>query len=520
MGRTVQYLCPNCERLIYVYDEDDHFYEEGSPIGSCPNCGAAYLDKRFREIALEEDIPQQEKKKESQMGAAVQSTKRNRWRSKKKEPDVIPVELDQLELSEERLSNYEYLLKLYSLEYLKYYPLAAKELHIRIMKHLQPYLQLLEEKIGSPNKTYRLKNAESLFSQLVYDAKDPKAVETVIRDVLCHYGVDPLKFQVQVEYQEKEMDKDGGTLGTFTPNKPFGGTIRVVLVPRYSEYDMVIAVILHECAHALLYSRMVSLPETKENERLTDVAAIYMGGGEYIRRGYYMYKSFRVGYLQHAESEVIINEVEQKIKRVTGSRDELLKRIDYKLLNPPDISECVHPTRVIRGKMIIAETQRAILSWKDRSDDISKSVRKIKSLPTDWEPMKTIERLEQFEKEIDAYDQLIRGWKETEEYQTGLSGARMEYIKGIMPMADAKNVYAMLQMVCFWCECPATRRDAEVYYHQFMKNDQDADSLYAAGFCSLYGMAVEKNEQEGRALLCKAAALGSQDAANALNGII
>ena len=57
---------------------------------------------------------------------------------------------------------------------------------------------------------------------------------------------------------------------------------------------------------------MISLPETKENERLTDVAAIYMGGANYIKRGYYMYKSFRIGYLQEGESELVIREIERR----------------------------------------------------------------------------------------------------------------------------------------------------------------------------------------------------------------
>ena len=517
MGRIIEYACPKCKKIIYGYDEDDHSYEEGSPIGICMYCGAEYLDKRYREIALEEDNFQKEKNKESLPPDSIQLTKKGRWWTKNNKSEVKPVELNQYELSEERLSDYDYLLKLYSLDYLHFYPTAENRLIARIMKYLLPYINILEEKVGPPNRTYKLRNAETLFSQLVYEAKNSKAVEIVVREVLSHYGVDPSKYQVQVVYQEKELDKDGGTLGTFTQSKPFGGIIRVVLVPRYSEYDMVIAVILHECAHAFLYSRMINLPESRENERLTDVAAIYMGGGEYVRRGYYMYKSFRVGYLQEAESGLVYQEVEMRKKHISGIREELIERIEHKLLNPPDVSGCVHPKRVIREETVVAATQQAIMQWNERYNEIAQSVKKIKSLPLDWEPLRSVEQLEKFDKELESYEQLIRGWKEAEEYQTSFSAAKLELINGVLSMAVNKNVFAMLEMIRFWCECSATVRDAEVYYHHLIKNDSDADSLYAAGFCCLYGLVVDQNDQEGRSLLCKAAALGSKEAIKLLN---
>ncbi len=63
--------CPNCgaECSKNYGDKDAHIY--GSPLRTCPKCGATYIDKRFHEIALEgavyDDIdPYQKKnKKES-----------------------------------------------------------------------------------------------------------------------------------------------------------------------------------------------------------------------------------------------------------------------------------------------------------------------------------------------------------------------------------------------------------------------------------------------------------------------
>ena len=349
-----------------MFDEEEGAFNIGSPLGKCPHCGSEYLDRRFREIALEEEPPAQETEWETV------ETPKKKWGLKKKDKlenkaSNIGIR-DLYNQSEKRISDYEYLVKLYQYEYVKYYPKSGDRLISLIMQSLTQYIDILEEKLGPPNSTYRLKNPEALFLKLVYDAKNAKAIETVVKEVLLHYGVDQSKYTIQVEYQEKELDKNGGTLGTFTKSMPFGGTIKVVLVPRYSEYDAVMAVILHECAHALLSSRMISLPDTKENERLTDVAAIYMGGANYIKRGYYMYKSFRIGYLQEGESELVIREIERRYKKAFGCKEELIEKIERKLKTLPELSDCVHPNRVIREKSIVESSYPVIMKWKVQSE--------------------------------------------------------------------------------------------------------------------------------------------------------
>ena len=499
-----------------MFDEEEGAFNIGSPLGKCPRCGGEYLDRRFREIALEEDPPTQE----NERGTVV--THKKKWGSKKKSKSENVISnagiINLYNQSAKRISDYEYLLRLYKNGYAWYYPKSGDRLISLLMESLVPYIDILEEKLGPSNITFKLKNPEALFSQLTYDAKNPKAVETVVKDVLSHYGVDQAKYIIQVEYQEKELNKDGGTLGTFTKTTPFGGIIKVVLVPRYSEYDAVISVILHECAHALLSSRMISLPEKKDNERLTDVAAIYMGGANYIKRGYYMYKSFRIGYLLESESDLIIDEIERRRKQLYGNKEELIEQIEGKLKSLPELSECLHPNRVIREKTIVESSYSVIMQWEEQSKEIPGVIKKMKSESGTYgvDPKVNIRKLQQIHSLVNEYDMILREWRQAEEYQAGLTTARKEYIRGIMTMAEKGNVLAKIEMIKFWSECSGTSRDAAVYYNESKKKYDDPDAFYIVGICCMQGLVTKKDEDEGKAMLCQAAALGSQDAVLAL----
>lgn len=546
MGSIMIIQCPKCKAEIRRADKDQVFFAYGSPFQICPSCKTEYFDRGYREMALCNDPPENKDiLPEDQSEGNTDTGKKNHWWQKKKEqapsaPRKVITAYELYELSDQRLSDYDYLVKLYNSDYLKYYPQDRVELKTRLLKPLKSYIDLLENKLGPPNVEYKVRNVESFFSELVYDAKNAKAVEQIVREVLCHYGVNPVKYQVQVVYQDDEFE---GTLGTFTETGLMSGIVRVVLIPCYSEYDVVVAVILHECAHALLYSRMISLPDKKENERLTDIAAIYMGGGEYLQRGYFMYKSFHVGYLQELECDLIceeiktrrgtnastnrkqksqqdeINEKEQVRKQIYDRKREMIIQIEQKMKNLPVLSECVHPNRVIREQSVVTSTHDSIVRWKDLSDEIESMLRKSRTGDVIYpdNPEKAIELLKTYEKAIDSYVSLLKEWQDAEKYQSSLSAARIEYVRKIKTMAESGNVFAQLEMVRFWVESPATVCDAIAYYSFFRKNDEDPDSLYASGICCLQGLAVDLDENEGKSLLCKAAALGSKEAAKILD---
>lgn len=62
----------------------------------------------------------------------------------------------------------------------------------------------------------------------------------------------------------------------------------------------VIAVLIHECMHHILFSKNIRINNTFENELLTDIACLYYGFGDYINSGY-----IRVGYLKRNDIRYI-----------------------------------------------------------------------------------------------------------------------------------------------------------------------------------------------------------------------
>ena len=525
MGEINVIKCPKCQRELRRSMNIDSFFDYGSPFRKCPACMNICYDSGYREMALEEEPPGTDENGQVVLDAVEE--KKHKWYEKKKQSKkhydiegALAYQRQVYEESDKRLQDYEYLKKLYHHDYLKTYPRAEKALMDRMQKCLSSYVDKLETKLGSPNVEYRLKNPEKYFLQLVYDAKDPVAVESVTREVLSHYGLDPSKYHIQVEYQEKELKKDGGTLGTFTQLKPQGGIIRIVLVPRYSEYDAVVAVILHECAHALLYSTMISYPDTKENERLTDVAALYMGGEKYMQRGCFMYKSFHIGYLQEYECDLIIKEIERR--RGQSAEKELQRKEQYnnvinQIINCiktiSNLSTDIQPYQMIRERTVLQESCKRFSEWQEKLEEIRQT---ICSIDLKRPPEGVLQRLNQYIDEIKKYEELFASWENTVQYQKQLSSGMVDYYKEIMVLAEEGDVFAKLEMIRFWSKCSGTAQDALAYYYQLRKEDNDPDALYTSGICCMQGLAVGRDENEGRSLLCKAAALGSQEAINEL----
>jgi hypothetical protein len=61
--------------------------------------------------------------------------------------------------------------------------------------------------------------------------------------------------------------------------------IHITLKPEYSLYEIV-AIVCHECTHHFLFSRNIRIEPEDENEKLTDIAAVYLGFGKYLSYGY------------------------------------------------------------------------------------------------------------------------------------------------------------------------------------------------------------------------------------------
>ena len=511
----VRVKCPKCGEIIT--DQSSRFaYAYGTPFRVCPKCHKEYRDQRYYEIAIE--------------GPALRQT------NVFYEAGSFQKEMD---ASKNRLSSQEYALRLS--DYLlsmgpALYTSAPRNLSTAqyeellnsfrgyFSQKLRKFTDLLQQKIGAPFQEFHLSNSNEMFSHLTYEAKNASAVKQLVKEILNHYGIDHSPFTIQVVYEPQVNRHVSGSRGSFTRGVLSGGTIRVVIEPDYSEYDTVIAIALHESAHVFLALRGIQLENTEENEQLTDAAAIYLGGGEYILRGYFPSSSYRIGYLRKIECGIMQSETKklrdswtQRLNEERGKAAHLcsdVKKSISNLLNSIGRKrEALHPANVIR------EASQATLLyqlWHESEEWIEKAA-KFTRIADKTEKMDFEELCKRaldggvFEKHLRSFNDLLTEWLEAEDYQSQLSASVLDTIHGIQPLVEGGNAFAILEMIKFWSLCPATQKDAEVYYQKLLR-EETADHLCALGICSRQGIHVQRDNELAVQYFTRAAGLGSKDA--------
>ncbi|MBR5421859.1 MAG: hypothetical protein IK115_12000 [Lachnospiraceae bacterium] len=149
-------------------------------------------------------------------------------------------------------------------------------------------IELLERKLGGARGAYVPESRR--FEAFQGNCTDPELLRYMAEDILAHCGIVPA--DLAVETCEEEMGEHPA--GTYS-HRDGVSTIRI-RVSRYARYNVVLAVLIHECMHYYLRHSGIGFSETRDNEILTDTATIYMGFYEYIYHGYIM-----VGYLRDSE---------------------------------------------------------------------------------------------------------------------------------------------------------------------------------------------------------------------------
>lgn len=147
-------------------------------------------------------------------------------------------------------------------------------------------------------------------------------------------------------------------------------TIEVKLKKEYSFHE-VAAIICHECTHHYLYSKGIKVTPVHENEMLTDAAAIYLGFGEYIQKGYTprvvnekivgntrTIEKEALGYIDHDQIEYLLEAIEnlkkEKIKEESmdiENKSKESKRIEKELKSKQQLEK---DRKYLHDKIVIA----------------------------------------------------------------------------------------------------------------------------------------------------------------------
>lgn len=389
---------------------------------------------------------------------------------------------------------------------------------------LQNYISILSQRIGQPYPAFRLKNFENLFDKLTYEARNPAAVRQAAQQVLQHFGIDPNYYQIEVDYKTTESLGAGGTRGTFSRGTLVGGTIRIVIEPIHSEYDTVIAIIFHECTHAFLALRGLEMDRVQDNERFTDTAAIFLGGAGYILRGYFPSSAYRLGYLEKAECESVqalcekmtcVHAENERLEKTNAFSEWCNKRQILSTLTQ-NIEQCIaslHPADVVREASVQNELYAL---WQEIEPLLTEASRLVSSLPNAESASlpalrEGIAHSDRLTTRLDAIHNVLSEWYDAQHSQSLLPKAVLDNARGIDALAQSGNAFAVLERIRLWSACPATRRDAQVYYQRLL-DDSGANALCALGICHLEGLLSEKNENTAREYFTRAASMGSGDA--------
>lgn len=495
----IELKCKSCGAVLNSFPSGSEYGVYGRPLRTCHNCGVKYYNQYYHELAL---TGQGRMKSAYSFEAANYDKEMSASRRRLEMPGYAVELYDVLEQSDTS-----------SLQALKAF----------IVPQLKKYTDLLFEKRGMPLAPLQFRD-RSLFDRLTYEARDEKAVHQIVNDVLLHYGIKPDIFQVRVEYSENTDASKEGIRGSFARGTLWGGVINVVIKPVHSEYDTVISIVLHECAHAYLALNGISIEDSDENERLTDVAVLFLGGGSYMLRGYYFSRNYRLGYLHKAECEagmalireqaaVYMKKGQDEKKRLLSEWTERKTKLNALCLTVRQNMQRLHPARVVREASVQKEFYD---KWCENEALLEEAESYLHKIKDETDPARQIleERIELtggFIRRLEAFSGVLQTWQEAEYWQSNLPDSVMQNIRGVEQLAANGNAYAILERIRFWAACPATMRDAEICFSE-LQMEETPDSLCALGICYSEGLTVPKDEAIARKYFTRAAEQGCKDA--------
>lgn len=159
----------------------------------------------------------------------------------------------------------------------------------------------LQSRIKRPNQLY-VPNKE-IYKRFHQCNTDELVLTALATDILKHCGYKPAALYVRIV----EKNLSSNVAGKYTINRNLS-TIEIYIHPTISEKE-ILAILIHECIHFFLQCRGITMMYTQENEYLTDIAAVYMGFYDYMKKGY-----GRVGYLKVHELAYVNKIIKRKFR--------------------------------------------------------------------------------------------------------------------------------------------------------------------------------------------------------------
>lgn len=179
--------------------------------------------------------------------------------------------------------------------------------------------QYLEELGISINRKFVLK--QDLERHLRYSRFSEKYVLELFHEILEYMNLNKENIKLKINYiSSKYYVKYAGI---YYDNKYHTDEKEVVInIQNDMTMDTVISILAHESTHYLLMSNKIQLKDRLENECLTDITAIVLGFGKFMKEGYRIsnkviydeefhrsVKKDRVGYLSYKDVKYAIKNI-------------------------------------------------------------------------------------------------------------------------------------------------------------------------------------------------------------------
>ena len=194
----------------------------------------------------------------------------------------------------------------------------SNELVEKYMDESKKYLDRLEIDVG---KEFILN--QELERHLRYSRFSEKYVLELFHEILDYLNLDKNQVTLKINYISSKYAMHYA--GLYSENKE-DTTDRTVVINIQNDMTMntVISILAHESTHYLLLSNKIQLKDRMSNECLTDVTAIMLGFGKFMKEGYKIsnrviydaefhrsIKKDRVGYLSYKDIEYILKKVKK-----------------------------------------------------------------------------------------------------------------------------------------------------------------------------------------------------------------
>ncbi len=387
-------------------------------------------------------------------------------------------------------------------------------------RDISELLDYLEQRISIPRPEFHVQNAEYFFERLTYEAHDSGAVASVTDQVLRHYGLDPSKVQIETSFLDQKSKNAEEIRGQFEKSVMNYGKIRIVLKPEDSEFDTLIAIIMHECAHYFSEIYHTRLDDKEKNERLTDLTAIWLGAGRRVLRGYFPREKIQIGYLKKDECCYAVYETERRrqnaIDKSEKFRSRFVMEADIQTARINQIS------RVLKMEVLCGEhNQKKLHIYKEicrhYRQQLAKYLAQLKHAMSEKAycemNAQLLQNAQEVRRKLDAVLGMFRAFQPLTMEGLNIDKTTYAYYAALCEHAQKGNASFQFEMLQFYNNHPSAIASEEAKYLISNLEEHDtADAYYLLGCCYNDGICVPVDQNVSIRYWVQAAGLGSEKA--------